>query len=279
MKDFKHFIIAVAVLIAMAFGSVNADVYVFGTVVDTSDDPIAEVSMIISTTGPGGGEVLDTLSSGNDGNFAKNIVYGQDLERVRYTASKAGYQSETGTEDVVQDSADLGTITLATGSTSEIYVFGMVVDTSDNPIAEASIIISTTGPGGEPLDTLSSGNDGKFAQSIVVNENLDRVRYSVSKDGYRTENGMGDVERDTVDLDTITLRPGPTSIDNVVQITIGKAPNKIALYNLRGQMLYIGHDLNLERVLQGKIARSQALIAHYMLDNTVIYRKKVILTQ
>lgn len=67
-------------------------------------------------------------------------------------------------KDVVQDTVNLGTITLRPGgSPDNIYVFGMVVDTGDNPINEVRIILSSQGIGGtQVLDTLFSGTDGKY---------------------------------------------------------------------------------------------------------------------
>lgn len=283
MKGIQHLFVTAMVFIAMLFGTTNANVYVFGLVVDTADNPIADALIIISTMGgPGGGEVLDTLSSGADGKFAKDIVYNEDLERVRYAASKEGYTAANGMGDVVQDTADLDTITLRPGGTPvNIYVFGMVVDTSDNPIADVQIILSTQGTGGiQVLDTLSSGNDGNFAENVEVSEYVFRINYEASKDGYLTAEGNGNVMQDTCDLDTITLIPGPTPIiNNVVQVTIGTKPNKIKLFNLKGQMLYYGSELDLKKALQGKIARSQMLTVHYMLDNTVLYREKIIFSQ
>ena len=278
MKNLQNLIIASAVFTFMAVGSIKANVYVFGTVVDTSSAPIPEASIVISTMkGPGGGEILDTLTSGVDGTFAKDIVYSQDLERIRYTVYKTGYRTVNGREDVVQDTADLDTITMRGGVANTVYVFGMVVDTLDNPLAGVQVILNAQGMGGmQMVDTLTSEADGNFAGNFDIGTPyVFRINYEASKSGYLTTEGVGNVINDTCNLDTIILEIDPTPIINIVQVTIGKKPNKVKLFNLRGQMLYYGQELDLKKVLQGKITRSQMFIAHYLLDNTVLYREKI----
>lgn len=283
MKNLRNFVIAAAVSITVSVGTINANVYVFGIVVDTFSTPIPEASIVVSTMGgPGGGVILDTLTSGIDGKFAKDIVYSQDLERIRYTVYKQGYRAVNGNKDVVQDTADVGTITLRMGLSNTVYVFGTVVDTADNPLTGVQVILSTQGIGGiQILDTLHSGNDGNFAGNVEISSGyVFRINYAASKDGYLTAEGNGNVMRDTCDLDTITLRPGPTPImNNTVLVTIGTKPDRIKLFNLKGQLLYYGQELNFRKVLQGKRAHSQMFIVHYLLDNTVLYREKITFSQ
>jgi hypothetical protein len=279
MMNFKQAIAATAAIILMTLCSVSANVYVFGVVVDTSDNAVEGASIIISTGGPGGGEILDTLTSGANGAFAEDIVYGEDLSRVRYSASKTGYNTETGMEDVVRDTADLDTIVLRGETISGVYVFGIVVDTADIPVNEARIILKAGGGGGEIIDTLFSGTDGTFGENVEVSGMHRRIRYEAWKNGYQTTSGSGEIEQDTCDLDTITLRDGPTAVTNIIRINLGKTPDNIQLFNMRGQILYSGRTIDLNKVLKVNVARSQMLIAHFRLGNTVLYKSKVMVSQ
>lgn len=282
MKSLKQAVTESVLFIALAFYSVSANFYVFGVVIDASDNAIADARIVISTAGSGGGDVLDTLYSGANGAFAKDIVYGEDIKRVRYRASKTGYNTLSGMGEVVRDTADLDTIVLGGESTSGVYVFGIVLNTAGNPVNEASVILSSGGGGGGGIiDTLFSDANGTFGENVVYSSMgmQRRIRYEASKSGYLPANGSGEVENDTCDLDTITLRDGVTSSNKVVEISVGKKPDTIQLFTLRGQMLYSGRNCDLDKALSGKITRSQILIVHFRLGNTVLYKNKIQLTQ
>ena len=279
MKTFKQFLAVFTATVLFAICTTTANVYVFGVVVDTSDNPVQGASIVISTTGPGSGDVLDTLTSGADGAFAQDVVYNDDLRRIRWRASKDGFNTENGMEDVVRDTADLDTIVLRGQSLRQLFVCGTIIDTSDNPINEAQIVLrSGSGGGGEIIDTLFSGTDGAFAELITITEIYGRIRYEVTKNGYLPTNGSGEVENDTCDLDTITLRDGITIINNPVLIAFDKKPDNIQLFNMRGQMIYAGRDLDLQKALKGKAARTQMYIAHFRQGKTLLYTGKVVLT-
>jgi len=272
-------VVGTMLFLGLAMSSANADVYVFGMVMDTLKNPVAGVQIIISRM-QGGMQPIDTLTSGTDGKFAQKVVYAQNLSSVRYSASKTGYLTATGNADVVRDTADLDTIRLrSAGAPDSIFVVGLVLDTAKKPIADVRIIISGGTMSGTILDTLFSTTNGTFAQFVKVTQTYTRVRYAAYKNGYQPATAMVDVVRDTADCDTITLRPGVTPITSIVQPNTGVRPNMIALYSLKGQLLYCGSELNLNTVLKSTVSLSQPVIAQYMLNNTVLYKRKILLLQ
>lgn len=280
MTNIKHLIAGSMLIASMAITFANANVYVFGIVIDSLKNPIPDVSIIISRM-QGGNQPLDTLTSGTGGKFAQMVVYGQDLMSIRYSASKTGYLTATGMQMVVQDTADLDTIILRNAAAPDsIYVFGLVLDTAKKPVGNVQIVISGGMLIGSVLDTLFSANNGTFAQFVKVSQTFTRVRYIATKNGYLPATAMVNVVRDTANCDTITLRPGlVVSIGTIVRPNTGVGPDRIALYSLNGRLLYVGPVVNANKALKNTISVSQPLIAHYMFDNTVVYTKKVFLTQ
>ena len=174
-----------------------------------------------------------------------------------------------------------------------IPVIGTVVDSvTGSPIENALVLlfdVNDTSQNPVP-DTAYTGSDGKISDTVncyvmwIGDTILPNVTYTAYKDKYNEKSGTGEIDTSggimntKINLGTIELAPEIISI-KYFQTPIQKiAANSIAIYSIKGQLLYTGKDINL-RILQSKgIARFQPLIICYKLNKIVVAREKITFT-
>lgn len=264
---------------------VEKEVTVLGTVADTAGNPIDSAIILISKDTLSTNPKFDTAYTGSDGNFSKEISVNDYAVGIRYAASKKGYQTKYGYGQITGNTCNLGTIVLNKSGvgTRTVHVFGSVFNARTNqPVNEALIILTTSGNITDPPDSAYSGNDGTFYKAIEIDSSgigqvAPMLHYRVERYGFMPASGSERIRTDTVDLGKIDINPDPASIENGNPVSFTVAvPNNIAIYSLKGQLIYSGTEINLDKLAHlGIIARSRPMIISYKLNNEVLFRKKV----
>ena len=174
-----------------------------------------------------------------------------------------------------------------------IPVIGTVVDSvTSSPIENALVLlfdVNDTSQNPVP-DTAYTGSDGKISDTVncfvswIGDTILLNVNYTASKDKYVEKSGTGEIDTSggimnaKINLGTIELAPEIISIKYFLTPIQKNTANRIAIYSLKGQLLYTGKDINL-RILRSKgITRFQPLIICYKLNKIVVAREKITFT-
>lgn len=279
---------ALGILLLGMFSSaigVEKEITVSGTVSDTAGNPIDSAIILITRDTVSVNPTFDTIYSGPDGNFSKEIQVNDNAIGVAYAASKRGYETKYGYGQITGTTCNLGTIVLRkSGSgTRTVHVFGSVYNARTNqPVNQALVILSTSGNIVDPPDSAYSGTDGAFYKAIEIDSSgigqvAPMLLYRIEKEGFLPAQGREMIRTDTVDLGKIDIEPNPTSIENGNPISFTVAvPNNISIYSLKGQLIYSGAEMNIDRLVHlGIISKSQPMIISYKLNNNVLFRKKV----
>ena len=174
-----------------------------------------------------------------------------------------------------------------------IPVVGTVVDSvTSSPIENALVLlfdVNDTSQNPVP-DTAYTDSDGKISGTVncfvswIGDTILPNVTYTAYKDKYNEKSGTGEIDTSggimnaKINLGTIELAPEIISI-KYFQTPIQKnAANSIAIYSLKGQLLYTGKEIDL-RIFRSKgITRFQPLIICYKLNKIVVAREKITFT-
>lgn len=283
-KKFCLLFSLVLVMFSIVIG-VEKEITVSGTVSDTAGNPIDSATILITRDTISVNPTFDTIYSGPDGNFSKEVRVNDNAIGVAYAASKRGYQTKYGYGQITGTTCNLGTIVLRkSGSgTRTVHVLGSVFNARTNqPVGGALVILTTSGNIIDPPDSAYSGYDGSFYKAIEIDSSgigqvAPQLLYRVEKDGFLPAQGRERIRTDTVDLGKIDIEPDPTSIENGNPVSFTVAvPNNIAIYSLKGQLIYSGTEMNIDRLVHlGIISRSQPMIITYNLNNNVLLRKKV----
>lgn len=283
----KKFCLILALILGMFSSAIGIEqeINVLGTVSDTGGKPVDSAIILITRDTISVSPMSDTIYSGPDGNFSKKIRVNDDAIGVAYAASKRGYQTKYGYGRITGTTCNLGTIVLRkSGSgTRTVHVFGSVFNaTTNQPVNEALVILTTSGNITDPPDSAYSGNDGSFYKAIKIDSSgisqvAPQLQYRLEKEGFLPAHGRERIRTDTVDLGKITITPNPTSIENGNPISFTVAvPNNIAIYSMKGQLIYTGPEMNLEKLINlGIVSRSRPIIISYKLNNEVLFKKKI----
>jgi hypothetical protein len=268
-----------ASLIQPAFGQ-DKEITVTGKVTDTAGTAIPEAMVVL-----GGGIMItgDTAYTGNDGCFNTKINVNQNAYGIVYRISKSGYITKTGYGmiDSTNNTADLGTVALAKGISQKITVTGRVIDsTTGVSIENALVRLSTMQLITDTIyDSAYTDKDGKFSHEMDPSTWVTpRLLYLVTKDGYQPKYGTANIVGTSVDLGDIRLAKDPVSIahpNTILKSNI--TPTGIALYSLRGQLLFSGKEVHLPALVAQGIVNAQPVIAVYKQGNKEIYRKSILL--
>lgn len=286
MKKTKLSLIILLILGIVIFANAqDKKVTVLGTVADTAGNPIDSAIVLITKDSISVNPEFDTAYTGSDGNFSKEITVNDNAIGIRYAVSKKGYQTKWGYGQITGNTCNLGTIVLyKSGSgTRTIHVFGSVYDQkTDLPVNEALVMLSTSGNIVDPPESTYTGTDGTFYKAMEIDSSgvgqvAPLLVYRVEKDGYNPANGSERIQKDTVDLGKITIMPDPMPIENGNPVSFTVAvPNNIAIYSIKGQLIYTGFEMNLDKLIHlGIISQSQPIIITYKLNNEVLFRKKI----
>lgn len=282
----KRFFLIFALIMGMISSTigVEAEITVLGTVSDTGGNPVDRAIILITRDTISVTPTSDTIYSGPDGNFSKKIRINDNAIGVAYAASKRGYQTKYGYGRITGTTCNLGTIVLRkSGSgTRIVHVFGSVFNArTDKPVNEALVILTTTGNITDPLDSTYSGTDGAFYKAITIDSSgisqvAPQLIYRIEKEGFAPVQSRERIRTDTVDLGKITIQPNPTSIENGNPLFFTFAvANNIAIYSLKGQLIYTGTEMNIDKLVHlGLISRSQPIIISYKFNNDVLFITK-----
>ena len=174
-----------------------------------------------------------------------------------------------------------------------VPVAGTVVDSvTGSPIEGAMVIlIDANDTSSNPTtDTAYSDSDGKISDTVncyvewTGNIVLPNVNYTASKDKYVDKSGTGEIDTSggimntKINLGTIELAPVNISIKHFVTPVQKNSANRIAIYSLKGQLLYTGKEMNLQALRSKGVIRFQPLIICYKLDKIVVAREMITFT-
>lgn len=268
------------------FNAFGRDIAVTGTVVDAADKPVEQAIVLLSGGIGVNDSLVDTAFTGRDGTFSKKITIRDYTRTLFYAVQKDGYATSTGQKMIPggNDRVDLGKIVLRkSGPTKKITVVGTVLDArTQSPIEKALVILSEVGIGiTDPPESTFTDRGGNFAQVMEIDSGgIGSVRptigYRVIKDGYAPANGTERIQRDTVKIGRILLRPLSVPITNHL-----KAPvqfynaNRMVIYSLKGQLLYSGKPLEIQTNFYTAIGGFQPIVVHYLQGDILVNIRKI----
>ncbi len=262
----------------------NKEITVTGKVTDTSGTAIPEAMVVL---GSGLTNInTDTVYTGNNGTFNTKVTVNQNAYGIMYRISKSGYNTKSGYGliDTAGNTVDLGTVVLDHGITQDITVTGRVIDSvTGDPIENALVRLSTSLSIIDTLyDSTYTGSDGKF--SHVMNPDMwiqPRLLYLVTKDGYLPNYGIEKIQGTTVALGDIKLQKESVSITHpTTAVKSSNGRGWIALYSLRGQLLYSGKEVPIHHLVsRSVINKAQPIIEVHKRGNKKIYRKNILLRE
>lgn len=272
-------------------------VTISGKVVDSKTNfVISNVAVILSPSDMQVAPDVDTVYTGKSGTFSTVMEVKKSVESILYVAMKSGYSTKSGSGKIVASSTDptsyycdLDTIALSPEENIKVLVKGTVLESGINvvpvPIVEAMVLLHKKGLGVFPpkYDTVFTEKDGTFSTHIIMNNSSGiipeklMVAYIVSKKGYGNKNGAGPVKEGVADLGEILLDELSVSINHVPSIKISQiTPNRIAIYSIKGQILYEGPEINIAILQANGVLNNQTLIITSKLNNKIIHTKKVV---
>ena len=277
---------------ALLFSASGKDITVTGKVVDTTGAGIAGAIILLT----GDAEALnnpldsnvniDTAYSGNDGSFTKTMTVPDDAFFLFYGVAKSNYKLKLGAGGIspMTNSAALGDIELVTETFIPVTFMGTVKDSVDGtPIPQALVILTTVhGILDSVFDSVVTDAQGAFSVVMEIGEGdtgllAPRGIYMAYANGYEAKMGAEVLEGDKIDFGDILLTKSNIPIIYTPTIKpFRKIPNNVIIYTMKGQVLYKGREMNLEKILSNGLARSQPVIVHYKLNNTLLYNRKIL---
>jgi len=198
----------------------------------------------------------DTVYSKTDGTFSDTLVVVQTTNLLVYGVLKQGYAITYSFTLILLGSVDLGVIKVGKPADlikDTITVSGTVVDSASGAaIAGVQMIMTGLGSFDTTGNTAVTDVQGKITKQVIVgNSAADRVlTYLVSKNGYFPAFGQQAISGKTLDIGTIKLKSNGQGIivSNKV-ISKPDALQTVALYSVRGQLLYSGDLKSIDKKL------------------------------
>lgn len=270
---------------------------VTGIVIDSSlnvfENPVANAMVILSA-----GKLVDTLNimigqfdtvfTDNKGQFTKIIEINNDIARVLYRVSKTGYITKTGFGLIDDNSniVDMGKIFLSLEQVIKVLVKGRILENGDDivfkPVADAMVLLSKYGLVIEPnYDTVFTDKLGKLSTYVIIKDGTGilplQIAYIISKEGYARKSGTGKVVNDVADFGDILIDKLPVSIHHINSIkTTSITQKRIAIYSLKGQLLYEGSKINADLLRAKGVFNNQTLIITNKQNNKIINTKNIV---
>lgn len=187
---------------------------VIGIIADNETNDAIEGASISISSMMGISEEL-TAKSDAQGLFMITIIYDSGtFTNYSYTVKADNYSVKSGNFSLNQDTIDLETITLIAIKTETISITGIVTNRNSGEAIESATVIITAG---DTSINLTTDSEGLFNSDLEYDAgSVDRISYSIDKFGYREENGNENITGNTINLDTISLRP--SDIDTITVI-------------------------------------------------------------
>lgn len=269
-------------LLQSAFGQ-DKEITVSGKVTDSAGTAIPEAMVVMGT---GLTNYADTAYTANDGNFTKKIMVNQNAYGIMYQISKTGFSSKTGYGIIDStNTVDIGTVVLSSGISQKITVTGRVIDsTTGDPIEEALVRLSTTLWITDTLyDSVYTDKEGKFSHQMDAGNltgQQPRLLYLVTKSGYLQKYGLQLIQGVSIDLGDIKLMKDPVSISPTISIKKSQGDGTcMAIYSMKGQLLYSGKKINLNTLIARGIVRTQPVIVSHQQNHEKMNSKKILLKE
>jgi hypothetical protein len=277
---------------ALMFSALGKDITVTGKVVDTTGAGIADAIILLT----GDAEALnnpldsnvniDTAFSGSDGSFTKTMTVPDNAPLLYYGVAKSAYKLKVwfGVINQMNNTAALGNIELVIETFITVTFTGTVKDSlAGTPLPGALVILTTIhGMLDSVFDSVVTDVQGYFAVEMEIGEGdtgllAPRGFYMAYANGYESKMGAEVLEQDKIEFGDILLKKliDPIIYNPTIK-SFRKIPNNIIVYTLKGQVIYKGREMNLEKILTNRLARSQPVIVHFKRDKTVLYNRKIL---
>lgn len=284
---FLPFIVAFAAFLFNPVLGQDKEVTMTGTVVDSATgDPIPGVIMALAPGIIPDTSNIDTSLTQSDGKFTKTMLVASNTAFMSYITFKGGYKSKMGNGRVgSNNTVDFGTIELSVETYRDIVIIGRVLDSaSSQPLPAALVLLSNTAFIMDSIyDSVVTTDLGTFSHTMQIGTGgigplPPQVIYTAMKDTYNPAFGNADGNVDTCDLGDILLSKIniPIIYDPTSKITLLNAkPNRVEIYSLKGQLLYSGANLNVNRLYHLSILSLQPVIIRYKCNNEVLFSTTV----
>lgn len=275
---------------ALLFSALGKDITVTGKVVDTTGAGIADAIILLTgdaeaLSNPLDSNVnIDTAFSGSDGSFTKTVTVPDNAFLLYYGVAKSNYKLKMGIGMIVSNTAALGNIELVIETFIPVTFTGTVKDSlSGTPLPGALVILTTIhGILDSVFDSVVTDVQGYFAVEMEIGEGdtgllAPRGIYMAYANGYESKMGVEVLEQDKIEFGDILLKKliDPIIYNPTIK-SFRKLPNNIIVYTLKGQVIYRGREMNLEKILTNRLTRSQPVVVHFKRDKTVLYNRKIL---
>lgn len=292
MKKIFTIIFITLLSTALLFSALGREITVTGKVVDTNGDGIADAIILLTAdaealSNPLDSNVtIDTAFSGSDGSFTKTITVDDNAFALFYgvLTSKYKLKVSAGGINPLTNTSELGNIELVIETFITVTFTGTVKDSlSGTPLPGALVILTTIhGMLDSVFDSVVTDVQGYFAVEMEIGEGdtgllAPRGFYMAYANGYESKMGAEVLEQDKIEFGDILLKKliDPIIYNPTIK-SFRKIPNNIIVYTLKGQVIYNGREMNLEKILTNRLARSQPVIVHFKRDKTVLYNRKIL---
>lgn len=214
---------------------------VIGIIADSETNDAIEGANISISSMMGVSEEL-TAKTDAQGLFTITVIYNSGtFTNYSYSVKADNYSEKSANFSLDSDTIDLGTINLVAIKTETITITGVVTDQNSGEALDSASVIITAG---DTSISLITNNSGQFSSDLEYDAaSVDRISYTVDKFGYREENGNQNITGNTIDLDTITLRPSQLDTVTVTaQVYYTDTETKVADADL---LLYVDGGFNI----------------------------------
>lgn len=251
-------------------------IVVSGIVVNAADDsPLADADITLNTSGGGGGEILGTGVSEATGIFSIEIQTEQNVNRVRWLAELAGFQSESGNEQVPgNDTLIIDTIRLTAFTTQDSVVYsvtGTISDENGDGLGGAEVVVTIEQAGTviytETVTTSGQFRSGRYSietQQPYAAEDI-IVTITVTANDYQEGTESVTIPSSTSDI-VLDLQLFPVG----VVVLPGKVLNwseqseQVEIYTVNGSLIgkYDSADLKIRNInfLLGNLSQQAVFI-------------------
>lgn len=276
-------IILILFVLSQSALSQTREVTVQGTVTDSNGQPIADAIILVTAdadviNNPFDSLIsIDTIFSGADGTFSKQITVELNAFLLYCIVAKSGYsmQIKIGTIQLT-GVADLGTIVLPVETLVPVTITGRVLDSATaEPIPEALVIITNSSVILDTIyDSVFTDAQGTFSlETEMGSSGMIIIVYMAMKDGYETKGGYSEATQGTTDLgDILLVKSTPIIYTPVIKKQIA-IPNRVEIYSAAGRLLYSGPQTDVNRLRHLDVMKSQPVILRFKRDTKVLYNK------
>ncbi len=221
---------------------------VVGRVLDSATQESLEGALVVVsywTGGFGGEEIADSIQTGADGRFSLDMEVATRPAEINWSASIAGYGTESGRRAVDNDTMDLGDIELTAFAVSDSLAYvvrGQVTDEAGNAMRNVDVAVLLVLGDTDTLivDTVTTSNRGRYravSPTVAYAAGDVTATVGVEVDGYAPVQRVVTVASSTEEiLIDVQLEPSAVVAPSMVR-GLDARDGDVVVYGIDGRLL------------------------------------------